>query len=496
MNRAIGRLSIVCLVMFVILLGWVNYLQVFRVNSLAGEPGNIRILDQALKNQRGEIIANGGGPQKVIAESKLTTGGIYERYYPDPYTFAPVTGYDSIFGNTGIELSENKYLNGSAAKLAIYNFKGLFTGHSKQGSSVYLTIDPRVQEAAYQAMVSMGQTDGGKPAAAVAIDPSTGAILALVSYPTFNPNLLAPISSAVVAKNDNALLNDRSQPLLNRAINDTYPPGSTFKIVTSSTAFGTGTVANQTSTIPAPQFYRLPGSTHVLTNDGNSVCGDGHPQIILAFTESCNTAFGKLGARLGGAALRSYANLYDFNNPNLTIPMPVSPSMYPKVSDPAETAISAIGQFSDTVTPLEEAMMAATVANHGVLMRPYLVQQIRAPDQEVVQSTAPAEIRRVTSSTVAADITKMMISVTHNPAGTAYGTASPAVANGIDIAGKTGTAQNGPNNTGLDDAVFTCFAPATNPQIAVGVIVQGGGFGADAAAPIAVKMIEAFEGQH
>jgi peptidoglycan glycosyltransferase len=494
-NRAVRRLSVVCLAMFVLLLGWVNYLQVFRVNSLAQEPGNIRILDESLKNQRGEIIANGGGPQKVIAESRLIKGGLYERYYPDPYTFAPVTGYDSIFGNTGIELAEDRYLNGSAPALAIYNFKGLFTGHSKQGASVYLTIDPKVQEAAYNALQAMGAADGGKPAAAVAIDPSTGAILALVSYPTFNPNLLAPISSSVVKKNDNALLNDQNQPLLNRAVNDTFPPGSTFKIVTSSTAFGTGKVGGTASTISAPQFYRLPGSTHELTNDDDETCGDGNPQIILAFTLSCNTAFGKLGVRLGGASLHNYANLFGFNDPNLTIPLPVSPSMFPNITDPAFTAQSAIGQYSDTVTPLQEAMIAATIANHGVLMRPYLVQQIRAPDQEIVLSAQTAEVRQVVSGSVAADLTKMMISVTHSPEGTAFATAGPGVA-GVSIAGKTGTAQNGPNNSGLNDAVFTCFAPSANPQIAVGVIVKGGGFGADAAAPIAVKIIQAFLGQH
>jgi peptidoglycan glycosyltransferase len=478
--------------MFVLLLGWVNYLQVFRVNSLASEPGNIRVLDQSLKNQRGEIIANGGGQQKVIAESRLINGGLYQRYYPDPYTFAPVTGYDSIFGNTGIEQAEDKYLNGTASGLAIYNFKGLFTGHSKQGASVLLTIDPAVQEAAYNALVSMGQSDGGKPAAAVAIDPHTGAILALASYPTFNPNLLAPISSEQVTKNDKILLNDPNQPLLNRAISDTFPPGSTFKIVTSSTAFGTGVVKSQTSTISAPQFYRLPGSTHVLTNDDDSTCGDGNPQIILAFTLSCNTAFGKLGAKLGGPALHTYANRFGFNDKNLTIPMPVVPSMYPSVTDPAETAQSAIGQFSDTVTPLQEAMIAATIADGGVLWRPYLVQQIRAPDQEQVVKTTPVEMGQVIPASVASEVTKMMISVTHNPAGTAFATANPTVTGGISIAGKTGTAQNGQNNSGLNDAVFTCFAPASSPEIAVAVIVKGGGFGADAAAPIAVKIIQAF----
>jgi penicillin-binding protein A len=497
MNKAVRRMSIVCLAMFILLLGWVNFLQVFRANSLANEPGNARITDQRLKDQRGEIIAAGGGQQKVIAESKLTKGGLYQRYYPDPYAYAPVTGYDSVFGTstpaglTGIEATENKFLAGTAPSLAVYNLKGLFTGKPAQGASVLLTIDAKAQAAAYAALVAMG-----KPAAVVAIDPSTGAILALASYPTFNPNKLTTLETPQFDKADNAYLRDPSQPLVNRAINLTFPPGSTFKIITSSTAFGTGKVANSSSTIPAPQFYTPPETSHALTNDGDAPCGDGNPQIIYAFTLSCNTAFGKLGVTVGAAPLKQYADLFGFNNPNLQIPLPVSPSVYPLEPDPAYRALSAIGQLNDLVTPLQEAMMAATVANHGVLMRPYLVQQIRAPDQEVVQNTQPTELRQVISGAIASDLTAMMISVTHNPAGTAYYTANPNVTDGISIAGKTGTAQNGPNNSGLDDAVFTCFAPSSSPQIAVGVIVKGGGFGADAAAPIAVKVIEAYLGQH
>lgn len=496
MNRSLRRLAIACLVMFVVLLGWVNFLQVFRVSSLASEAGNSRVFSEQFKNQRGQIIAAGGNQQQVAAESKLVKGGIYKRFYPHAKIYAPITGYDSIlgstsaFGATGIEQAENKYLAGTAPNLAVYNLKGLFTGKSKQGASVYLTIDPRVQAAAYKALAAMG-----KPAAAVAINPKTGAILALVSYPTFDPNKYATVDSRTLTRIDTAYRHDSSQPLLNRALNDTFPPGSTFKIVTSSTAFSTGKVGGPDSTISAPQFYTLPGSHSQLVNDGDETCGDGKPPIIFAFTLSCNTAFGKLGVTVGSAPLHKYANLFGFNDPNLTIPLPVSPSNYPVLKDPAQTALSAIGQFSDTVTPLQEAMMAATVANGGNLMTPYMVSQVRAPDQEVVQNTSPALLRRVLSPQVASDLARMMVSVTHSPDGTAYATASPGVT-GLQIAGKTGTAQNGVNNSNLDDAVFTCFAPVSNPQIAIGVIVKGGGFGADAAAPTAVKMIQAYLGSH
>jgi peptidoglycan glycosyltransferase len=476
----------------------VNYLQVFRVNSLASEPYNSRIFSEQLKNQRGEIIAAGdsGQPDLVIARSKQVKGGFYKRVYPHGPEYAPVTGYDSIlattspFGQTGIEKAENKYLTGTAPNLAVYNLKGLFTGKPKQGASVYLTISPKAQDAAYNALVTMG-----KPAAAVAIDPQTGAILAMASYPSFNPNAYTPINSGKVAKNDKRLRGDPADPLLNRAINDTFPPGSTFKLITSSAAFKTGKAANQSSTISAPQFYRLPGSHSTLANDAGAPCGNGNPTILFALTVSCNTAFAKLGVTVGGDPLHSMANAYGFNNPNLTIPLPVSASAYPALTDRAQIALSAIGQFDDTETPLQEAMVAAAIANGGTLMRPYLVAQIKAPDQSVVQPAQPAVYANPISAAQASYLTAMMKSVTQDPNGTAYATAGPP-ATSILIAGKTGTAQNGVNNSHLDDAVFTCFAPADNPKIAVGVIVKGGGFGADAAAPIALKIIQAYLGLH
>jgi penicillin-binding protein A len=496
MNRAIRRLSIATLVLFVLLMVNVNYLQVFRVNTLAAESGNARVFTEQFKNQRGEIIAAGdesrAGPDMVIARSKLTKGGIYQRFYPAGPQYAPVTGYDSIyastsqFGATGIEKAEDKFLAGTAPSLAVYNIKGLFTGKPKQGASVYLTISPRAQLAAYTALAAMG-----KPAAAVAIDPRTGAILALASYPSFDPNVLATQDGIKFNKVDKRLVGDRAQPLLNRALNDTFPPGSTFKLITSSTAFSTRKVANQTSTIPAPTAYLLPGSHTSLFNDAGAPCGNGHPTMVFALTVSCNTAFAKLGDTVGGTALHSMANAYGFNNPNLTIPLPVTASAYPLLTDPAQVALSAIGQFNDTETPLQEAMVAATIANRGTLMKPYLVREIKAPDQSTVQSAQPTELAHPITSAQAGYLTAMMEGVTQNPGGTAYQTAGPP-STGILIAGKTGTAQNGVNNSHLDDAVFTCFAPAGNPQIAVGVIVKGGGFGADAAAPIALKIIQAY----
>jgi penicillin-binding protein A len=487
-NRAILRLSLACLAMFVLLLINVNYVQAFEGSSLADKPGNVRIANEQFLYKRGSIVATGDGGNVKIAESKLAKGGngTYHRVYPFGPVYAPVTGYDSIYSNTGIEEAENKFLAGTAPQLEVHNLISLITGKPKLGATVSLTISPRAQQAAYQAL----QSDGGHQGAVVAINPSTGAILAMVSNPTFNPNSYATLNGAKLNKVSARNERDPAQPLLNRATQVTFPPGSSFKIVTSSAAFSTGVVANTQSTIPAPNQLPI-GSGHVLINDDGESCGDGNPTIIQAFWLSCNTAFGKLGIKVSGAALHRFADAYGVNDKSLRIPFPVAPSVVPSETDPAFTAFTAIGQFDDQVTPLQEAMFAAAVADGGKLMTPYLVQSVQAPDLSVIDSAQPKVMSKPVSSTVAGYLTKMMEQVTENPAGTAYATANPSIA-GVTIAGKTGTAQNGINNTNLDDAVFTCFAPAANPRIAVGVIVKGGGFGAAAAAPIAVKVIQAY----
>jgi penicillin-binding protein A len=493
MNRALFRLSLACLVMFVLLLLNVNYVQAFEANSLANRPGNIRVFDQQFQYQRGSIIAAGGGQNVKIAVSNLVKGtNIYQRSYPFGPVYAPVTGYDSIFGKTGIEAAEEKDLAGTASNLTVHNLIGLLTGKPKEGATVYTTISAKAQQAAYQAML---QLEPGHEVGVVAINPSTGAILAMASNPTFNPNLYTTLDGTKLDKIDAQLRHDPTQPLINRATDMALPPGSSFKVITGAAAFSTGNVANTSTLVNAPQPLNLPNG-HQLNNDGGEVCGDGHPQIIEAFYLSCNTAFGQIGMNLGARTLQNYATRFGWNQP-LSIPFPVSPSAtpLPQGLDKSLTAYMAIGQLSDVATPLQEAMDAAAIANHGTLMKPYLVQSVQAPDLSTVFNATPSTLSQAVSSQVASEVTQMMIQVTQNPAGTAFATANTSVA-GVEIAGKTGTAENGVNNVGLNDAVFTCFAPATNPQIAVGVIVKGGGFGADAAAPIAVKVIQAYLGVH
>jgi penicillin-binding protein A len=499
MNRALFRLSLACLVMFLLLLLNVNYVQAFEASSLAGRPGNVRVFDQQFQYQRGSIIAAGdtgrGGQGVKIAESNLVKGKDYfQRSYPFGPMYAPVTGYDSIFGKTGIENADEKYLAGTASNLTVHNLIGLLTGKPKEGATVYTTISAKAQQAAYQAML---QLEPGHEAGVVAINPSTGAILAMASNPTFDPNLYTTLNGARLDKIDLQLRRDPTQPLIDRATDMALPPGSSFKVVTSAAAFSTGQVANTSTTVNAPQPLNLPNG-HQLNNDAGEMCGNGHPQVIQAFWLSCNTAFGQIGMNLGPRTLQNYATRFGWNQP-LSIPFPVSASTtpLPQGLDKSLTAYMAIGQLSDTATPLQEAMDAAAIANHGQLMKPYLVQSVQAPDLSTIYNATPSMMSQAVSPQVASEVGQMMVQVTQNPAGTAYQTAGPpTLGNKIVIAGKTGTAENGVTTVGLNDAVFTCFAPATNPQIAVGVIVKGGGFGADAAAPIAVKVIQAYLGVH
>src|SRR5712691_733892 len=358
MNRALLRLSLACLAMFALLLININYVQAFESTSLAAEPGNARIFNQQFQYQRGSIVASGDhtGGGVHIAESRLVKGtSTYRRYYPFAQVFAPVTGYDTIYGATGIEAAQNKDLAGTDQRLAVHNLVGLLTGKPKLGASVYLTISAKAQQAAYQALQAQSRQDNGLPAAAVAIDPSTGAILALASYPTFNPNAYTTFSGKKLVKIDNQYRHEKSQPLLNRAINATYPPGSSFKIVTSATWLSGNASRSPQSPVLAPPALKLPNG-NLLHNDAGEVCGNGNPQLILAFYVSCNTAFGNLGIKVGAAALHHQADLFGLNNSNLTIPMPVSASRYPLEPDPSLRALSAIGQLDDQVTPMQEAM--------------------------------------------------------------------------------------------------------------------------------------------
>jgi penicillin-binding protein A len=501
MNRPIKRIALAALVLFVVLLIDVNYLQAAQAPGLANRPLNDRTEYQQNKVQRGNIVTADG---VTIATSKPSAGLFpYQRSYPGGATYAPVTGYDTIFTQsqapnyaTGVERAENDLLTGSGSQLAFRNFIDTLTNKPQKGATVQVTVNSKAQQVAYQQLEStlQGKTVNGKQqvGGVVALNPSNGAILAMASYPSYDPNQLAVQNTPKLEQVDNQLNAEDPSPLLNNATQTTLPPGSTFKIVTTSAWYNQAPTRNPQVAIASPQPLTLPNG-NALSNDNGETCGTGAPTtpVIYAFAQSCNTPFAKLGTQLGGPTIKSMATSYGLNNPSaLNVPgVTVAASNFTAESDPSFTAYDAIGQHDTTVTPLQEAMLAATVANNGVLMRPYLVQQVQASDLSVVDQTQQQQLSQPISSTIANYEKQMMTAVVQAPEGTGYAF-NANNEGGLVIAGKTGTAQNGVSTQ--PDAVFTAFAPADNPKIAVGVMIEGGGYGAAAAAPIAVAVIKAY----
>jgi len=466
--------------------------------SLANGPLNDRTAYNDSQVQRGSIVTADG---ITIASSKPSNDGFkYQRSYSDGAVYAPVTGYDTVFTAaqapnfaTGVERAENSLLSGTGDQLAFRNFIDMITDKPQKGATVELTIDSKVQQAAYTGLEQMlaGKTINGvqQVGGVVALNPSTGAILAMASYPSYNPNQLAVPNTTTAGNLVSQLTKENPSPLLNNASQTTLPPGSTFKIITTSTWYTQSSAHTPQTVVYSPQPLKLPNG-NTLNDDGDEPCGTGSNQtaVIIAFAQSCNTPFANIGMQLGGQAIGSVAEKYGFNTA-VDIPgVSTSASNFTAESDASLTALDSIGQHDTTETPLQEAMIAETVANGGVEMKPYLIQQVTASDLSVVSQTQPQQLATPISPAVAAYEKQMMIAVVQDSDGTANQFNTNAEG-GIEIAGKTGTAQNG---TSQSDAVFTAFAPADNPKIAVGVMIQGGGFGAQAAAPIAVAVIKAY----
>jgi peptidoglycan glycosyltransferase len=440
---------------------------------------------------RGNIVTADG---VTIATAKPTNDQFkYQRVYSDGPVYAPVTGYDTIFTQsqapnyaTGVERAENAFLSGAGGHLAA----------ASKGATVQLTINSKVQEVAYQQLetalqgktINATQQVGG----VVALNPSTGAILAMASYPSYDPNQFAVHDTKELNTVDTKLAEENPSPLLNNASQTTLPPGSTFNIVTSSAWYNQDATRNPQTVIDSPQPLTLPNG-NTLSNDNGEQCGTGSGKtaVYYALAQSCNAPFAELGLQLGGPTIKSMATAYGLDNlaAQDILGVTVTPSNFTAEADKSFAAFDAIGQHDTTVTPLQEAMFAATVANGGTLMKPYLVQQVTASDPSVVEQTQPQRLSQPVSSTIAGYEKQMMIAVVQQPEGTGY-QFNQNNENGLVIAGKTGTAQN--DVSAQPDAVFTAFAPAENPKIAVGVMIEGGGYGAAAAAPIAVAVIKAY----
>jgi peptidoglycan glycosyltransferase len=489
-NRALKRISIAVLVMFLALLINANYLQGFEPASLASRPDNVRGLEAMYQYQRGDIVTSDG---TVIATTK-PSDDIYKfkRVYNNPLVYAPVTGYDTIYSQTGVEQTENGLLAGTSSSLSFRNFIDEVTGKPRKGATVALTINSKDQQAAYQGLSSVlagTKNTGG----VVAINPKTGAILAMASWPSYDANSLATHTGKDLNAADESLLNANPSPLVNNATDSLYPPGSTFKIVTTSAWYTQSPAHTPETALASPQPLKLPNG-NFLNNDSNEQCGNGSGQTpaIQAFAQSCNTPFAELGIQLGGKTLKSTADGFGYNQKLGITGINVATSNFTAESDPSFTAFDAIGQHDTVASPLEEAMMAATVADNGTLMKPYLVQQVTASDLSILSQASPSVLSQPITPAVASNEKQMMLQVVAS--GTGQAPVDNAGAQNLGIAGKTGTAQTGVDSASASDSVFTAFAPANNPTIAVGVIVQGGGYGAVTAAPIAIAVIKAMLG--
>jgi len=340
-----------------------------------------------------------------------------------------------------------------------------------------------VQKAASDAL-------GDQRGAVVALDPKTGAILAMVSKPSFDPNALAVHSNDAFFQAYDALEADDAEPLINRAIaGDLYVPGSVFKVLMTAAAIDSGRFTADTA-FPNPEALTLPQSSSVITNSSGGSCGSGaEATIATALRLSCNIPMAELGLEMGEDTIADYAARFGYGDDDLRIPLKVTPSQYPTGLDDPTLMLSSFGQASVRVTPLQIAMTSAAIANGGVLMQPTLVEQILAPDLTEIQSFQPEVYNTPLSADTAAKVTEMMI------AGVSNGAASNARIDGVDVAGKTGTAENGGDSPYT--LWFTGFAPANDPEVAVAVVIENGGglgqsgFGNSVAAPIAKKVLEA-----
>ncbi len=479
MNTPLRRLATTMLAMFLILMGGATWVQFVQAEKLNTDGRNSRTLYREFGNARGPIIVAGD----AIAQSVPVDDAFkYQRTYAAGDLYSAVTGFYSIAnGSTELEHAANDVLTGKGDQLFFSRLRDLLTGRQPEGAAVETTILPAAQEAARRGL-------GNQQGAVVAIEPATGKILALVSTPGFDPNALAVHSTKEASAVYQQLVGADGNPLRSNATREVYPPGSTFKLVTAATALESGQYTAE-SQLPAPAKLPLPQSSATIGNFGGGGCGSDPISLADALRVSCNTAFAALGLELGDDALRDQAERFGFDDASITIPMPVSRSSFPEDPNAPQTAQSAIGQFDVRATPLQMAMVSAAIANDGKLMRPYLVDTVRAADMTVVSQTKPSQYSTAISPGTARQLTDMMIGVVQ------HGTGTAAQIRGVTVAGKTGTAENVEGQA--PHAWFTAFAPAQSPRVAVAVLVEHGGnagneaTGGRVAAPIARAVIQA-----
>ena len=482
MNRQIRRVAVVVLVAFMALLAAPLYWQVVAADRLANDPRNTRVLIKEYSIERGPIVL---ADRFEVARSERSRqrGDPLEfvRRYPQGERYGMVTGfYSLVFGRTLAEQEFNSFLLGRAPEQFGQNVTDLLTARETPGGTLVLTLDRATQEAAEEAL-------GGRKGAVVALDPRTGAVLAMTTFPRYDPNSLSSHNPDAIRRNWERLIDDEDGPLLNRAAGALYPPGSTFKVVTAAAALENGVSMNDE--LPSPDVYDVPQTSADIRNFGGSSCGDGSLTLPEALEISCNTTFAALGVELGSEKLAAEAEKFGFNQPS-PYQLPAATSVIPTEQDVPATAQSAIGQRDVRVSPLQMATVAATIANGGQRMGPFVARQVVSDKGSVVKRFEGEDFGQAIPERVAGDLRDMMLRVVESGTGTA------AQISGLPVAGKTGTAQHA---RGRDPhAWFIGFTGAGDRQIAVAVVVEeGGDVGSEAtggrtAAPIARAVMETY----
>ncbi|MDO4909112.1 MAG: penicillin-binding transpeptidase domain-containing protein [Corynebacterium sp.] len=475
MNRSIRFASIFALLLTVILIINLTVVMVFSEDKYAKNALDRRQYYKMASIARGSILASDG---TVLAHSIQGTDGFYSREYVDtPIQWGPVEGFLSdIYGAAGLEQGYNSVLDGSDASLFKEHWMDTLLGKATAGTNIQLSLIPSVQKVAYEGLASKGYEG-----AVVAIQPSTGAILAMASTPSYDPALISNNNTAESTWAQ--YLADSGSPLLNHATQDPLPPGSTFKVITTAAALANGVTPDTTGT--AASQITLPDSTTTLENYGGEHCGSGSTATLTtAFGLSCNTYFAELGAKLGADALNKAASDFGISD-TYDLGIPMTAGTVGNLSDAAARAQSSIGQRDVTMSVLENAVVAATVANGGKRMKPYIVASVQG-----VKTTSPTEINQAISPENAKTLTQLMITSERWTSGYA----------GADIASKTGTAEHGEDSRNSNPhAWYIAFGPSSNADVAVAVVVKNGGnrgqaaTGGSVAAPIGRAVIAAAE---
>ncbi|MGX2995996.1 peptidoglycan D,D-transpeptidase FtsI family protein [Streptomyces sp. JNUCC 64] len=481
MNKPVRRIAIFCGLLVLTLLLRDNWLQYVQATDLQDNAKNRRISIERYAQPRGDIIVDG----KSITGSAKTNGSdyAYKRTYKNGPMWAPVTGFASqAFGATQLESIEDGILTGNDDRLFFRRTLDMVTGKKKEGGNVVTTLNGAAQKAAFEGL-------GDKKGAVAAIDPETGAVLALASTPSYDPSSFAGNSLNKDTPVWNKLKKDRDEPMLNRALRETYPPGSTFKVVTAAAALEHGLVDDPDDKTETPLPWVMPDTRTELENDGPLPCKDA--TLRNALKVSCNTVFGKAGSDLGKDKMRETAEKFGFNSEHF-VPVRANASVWPKEMDRPQTALSSIGQFETAATPLQMAMVAAAVANDGKLMTPYMVQSLQAPSLDVIEKHEPSEMSRPLSEDNAQKLQSMMETVVDD------GTGRNARIDGVKVGGKTGTAQHGVDNSEKPYAWFISYAKTdSGSPVAVAVVVEdsdasrGDISGGGLAAPIARDVMKA-----